>query len=477
MSKEDQKINDIGYATGIQDSTNIYADNIVFKASRGHGFAAEKANHLKDKILGKDAQIIGDDNLKNGADRLVDGQKIQTKYCSSGSKCISETFENGCFRYFDNSGNPMQIEVPSDMYESAVQAMSERIKKGQVPGVTDSNRARDIVRKGHFTYQQAKNIAKAGTIEGLTYDSVNGIKLAGTALGVTAILTFAIGVWRGNSKTEALEAACFNGICVGGITWACSVMTAQVGRTGVDNIMRTGTDWVVEKMSPKIVNALANAFRDGKNIYGAAASNHVSKLLRGQIAVTLITTSVLSIDDFINLFSQKISGTQAFKNICKTAAGVGSGSIGVWGGGALGTAIGGPGAGTLLGSAIGATAAGYIGSRISETILDSVVDDDSVGIGSVMERTFAQLANDYLLSENEANAAIQEFRILDMDRTVKSIHASNDREKYTHELMLPFFEQVADNRPPIFRPIKRKVASATESILKMISESENNLNT
>lgn len=57
---------------------------------------------------------------KNGADRLVDNQYIQTKYCSSASKSIAECFENKTFRYFDAEGKPMQIEVPSDQYESAV---------------------------------------------------------------------------------------------------------------------------------------------------------------------------------------------------------------------------------------------------------------------------------------------------------------------------------------------------------------------
>ena len=74
-----------------------YADNVKFGGERGHGFAAEKANHLKDVWTGKDAKLIGDDNAKNGADRLVDGVNIQTKYCSTGSKCISECFENNTF--------------------------------------------------------------------------------------------------------------------------------------------------------------------------------------------------------------------------------------------------------------------------------------------------------------------------------------------------------------------------------------------
>lgn len=87
--------------------------------------------------------MVGGDNEKNGADRLVDGVQIQSKYCESGAKCIAECFEDGKFRYFNKAdGSPMQIEVPSDMYEAAVKAMEQRISRGQVKGVQDRHQDR-----------------------------------------------------------------------------------------------------------------------------------------------------------------------------------------------------------------------------------------------------------------------------------------------------------------------------------------------
>ena len=67
--------------------------------------AAERANHLYDKLTGHNAKIVGDDNAKNGADRIVDGVYIQSKYCATGSRCVNECFENdgkGAFRYMNN---------------------------------------------------------------------------------------------------------------------------------------------------------------------------------------------------------------------------------------------------------------------------------------------------------------------------------------------------------------------------------------
>lgn len=110
-------------------ATNYGIDK--FSTPRGHGFAAERANHLYDIFHGKDSVIAGDNNAKNGADRIVDGVNIQSKYCKTGAKCIKECFENDRFRYFNADGSPMQIEVPLDKYDDAVKAMAERIKRGR----------------------------------------------------------------------------------------------------------------------------------------------------------------------------------------------------------------------------------------------------------------------------------------------------------------------------------------------------------
>ena len=114
--------------SNISGSANLYSQD-KFATPRGHGFAAEQANHLYDKLANKDffgkdkVKLVGDDLdpvtgriIKNGADRIVNGTAIQTKYCASGSKCIKACFENSEFRYLNADGSPMQIEVPLDKY-------------------------------------------------------------------------------------------------------------------------------------------------------------------------------------------------------------------------------------------------------------------------------------------------------------------------------------------------------------------------
>ncbi|MEF7167399.1 hypothetical protein U9244_26585, partial [Escherichia coli] len=75
---------------------------------------------------------------RNGADRLVSGTEIQTKYCSTAARSVGAAFDgqNGQYRYMGNHG-PMQLEVPRDQYAGAVETMKNKIREGKVPGVTD----------------------------------------------------------------------------------------------------------------------------------------------------------------------------------------------------------------------------------------------------------------------------------------------------------------------------------------------------
>src|SRR5699024_2192568 len=115
-------------------TTNKLYNEEKFHARQGHGFAAEQANTLYDNLTGHKARVVGDNNARNGADRILDGIEIQSKYCATGSRCINECFADdgkGAFRYYTNNGKPMAIEVPSDKYEAAVSAMEEKIRRGQ----------------------------------------------------------------------------------------------------------------------------------------------------------------------------------------------------------------------------------------------------------------------------------------------------------------------------------------------------------
>ena len=90
-------------------------DEVRFHASGGTGFAAEQANSLYDNLTLHPAKIVGDNNAKNGADRLVGFTPVQTKYYSTAKASVNAAFENhgsGEYRYVTNHGRVMDLEVP-----------------------------------------------------------------------------------------------------------------------------------------------------------------------------------------------------------------------------------------------------------------------------------------------------------------------------------------------------------------------------
>ena len=462
-----------GIGAGVSGSAKNYADNVKFGGERGHGFAAEKANHLRDVWTGKDAKLIGDDNAKNGADRLVYGVKIQTKYCKTGSKCISECFENKTFRYLNSDGTPMQIEVPSDKYDSAVQAMENRIRNGQIPGISNPGKAKEIVRRGAFTYEQVRNIARFGTVQSLKYDAVNGIKLAGTSMGISAALSFAVAVWNGEDREKALKGACHTGLKVGGIAWVSSVIAAQLGRTGVEQSLRGATNWVVKGMGPKAASWLANGLRSGNSIYGAAAANHLSKLLRGNIVTGIATTLVISSVDFVRLFRGRVSGAQVFKNVTTTFVGVVAGGPGGWmAGAAAGAAVGsavpvvGTAIGGIAGGLLGAFTGGTVASKAAKTILDKFIEDDAREMLTIVEKVFGELASDYLLNKDEAGKAIQDFQKKDLPDTLRDMYASNNRKDFARRLLGPLMEKQAKNRKLVLLPSDEEILQETGQVIE-----------
>ena len=249
--------------------------------------------------------------------------------------------------------------------------------------MSNPDQAKDFVRKGHFTYDQARLIGKAGSIQGLTYDAVNGLQLAGTAAGLSAAVNFALAMWNGENFDAALESACYSGLKVGSIAWISSLLTAQIGRTSLEQSLRGTTDWMVQQIGPTAASWIATTLRSGNSLYGAAAANHLSKLLRGNIVTAAITAIVLSGADLYRMFDGRISGAQLFKNVTSTLAGV-AGSAGGWQAGAAGgTAIGsaipiiGTVAGGIIGALIGAFAGGAAARSVSKAVLDEFIEDDA----------------------------------------------------------------------------------------------------
>lgn len=385
------------------------ADATMFRAKQGHGFAAERANHLVDLLSGRTAKLVGGDNLKNGPDRVVNGVRIQTKYHQSGARGVANCFDNSRYRYVNSDGTPMPTEFPRDQYDAALKAMEQRILNGNVPGLTDPADAPRIVRRGTVTYQQAVNVAKSGTIESLIYDAVNGVSVGGIALGVSAAVAYALAVWRGESPDEALRAAVSTGVDVGGVAWSTSILAAQFGRTQLGVMLGA--------------NALT----------GTAA------------------TIALSSQHFARLFRREISGAQFFKDVTTTTASVAGGIAGWQMGVCLGERIGPVGA--LIAGVAGALVLGNLSATAAKALLDTFIEDDSGRMILIAETVFRRLAFDHLLTNDEAAHVAREFVSSDLHAVLRAMYAAPNREAFAEARILPLVESQVGKRLRIPLPL------------------------
>lgn len=467
--------------TGITTSSSakLYGENVMFHASRSHGFAAEKANHLQDVFSGRQARHDGLNFQKHGCDRVVEGVQIQTKYCKNAANSIAECFgKSGDFLYWTEHGSPMQIEVPYDQWDDAVEVMARRIKKGQVvlrnngkvsAAVTDPNQARTLVRRGHYKYDTALKIAKSGTVEGFAFDVANGIQLAASAAGASAVITYAVGLWNGQDAAEAMQAACYAGLKVGGVAWASSVLTTQLGRTGIEQGLRPITHKAVAQIGPKLTQWLAAG--TGKNLGQAAAHKHVSKLMRGNIVAAIATTAVLSTADLLRMFEGRLSFSQLFKNVASTAAGVGGGVSGAAAGAAQGASWGSaiPGPGTLIGGIIGGIIGGLAGGVAAEGsvrfVLDGLIEDDAQEMLRTLQQVFVEQAELHLVSQHEGEAILDALRREELPSLLRDMYCADDRHAYAAKLLQPHIKTHLAKRAKVSIPSDADMLAALIPIL------------
>ena len=469
---------------GVNQYSQKYTINRIFDEEKftyprvGHGWAAEEGNNLIDNIKGffkgEHSEVVGDNNVKDGPDRITtysDGSTllIQSKYYADASQSVDACFRDGKFRYLDSEGSPMAIEVPSDQYEAAIEYMKNRISNGEIPGIdpADTEKAVEIVKKGNLTYQQAKHIAKAGTVESIVYDSVNACVTASTSMGISAAVDLAVNLWNGETLDTAIKSSIYQGLETGGTSFLISVLSSQLAKTGIDTALIPASRVLVKALGPKVSATIVNAFRPaGSAIYGAAAMQSAAKLLRGNAITCAVTFVVLSSADIADIIQGKISWKQFGKDAAENAAGIAGGTLGYIGGAAIGSAIA-PGVGTAVGIIV-AVAAGWGASNGISALTDLIADDDADEMISIIEEAFPDIAGEYYLSEEELNQSVENLQTLLTSEMLKQMYQYDDHEEFARQLIETAIDPVVAERSYVDLPDDEEYANYVEDTLNEI---------
>lgn len=261
-------------------------------------------------------------------------------------------------------------------------------------------------------------------------------------------------------------------------------MRSKVAAIGVV-VSVDGVKFVAQSsIGKKAIEKIAQASL-GKMVYGAAATNHVAKLLRSNVVTSVVTTVVISTPDFYHaLFSKRISWSQFGKNLTVNGAGTAGGAGGWFAGAAAGVAIGsvipvvGNVAGGVIGGFIGALAGGAAASAASKYTLDLLVDDDSVEMLRLLQDKYLpELASDYLLSEKEVEALIGRLGEKIDDEFLRDMYQAEDKKAFVYAAFEPICEEIVAKRPKISLPdettVRALLAQISDELIEQALDGKN----
>ena len=437
----------------------------------GHGFAAEDANALNDMWQGCEVDLTGRDNSKGGADRVSNGKAIQTKYCKTAYESVQHGFdpETGMYAY-----EGQVLEVPLDQYDEAVRIMREKIAAGKVNGTTNPDDATKIIKRGSVTYQQAKNIARAGNIDSLLFDAKTQSVTAVSAFGISFAINLGMMLLFRDKNNfnfkEAAQMAFLAGLQNGTITMASGILASQVLRTQFGRNLAAYVQWGAKngvnviyqnQLGKDLVHKLSKALFN-KGIYGGAAKNAATKFLRTNAITNLAVFVVVSVPDTYYLLQHQMSGTQYIKNLIVSGSSIVGGTIGA----VLGSMLG------PMGMIGGGLAGGVVFSWASKKIADKIGKDDAEKMYQLIQVALIRLSHDYMIQSDEEFLRCLDYihseKALDMRfiRLMYSIGCETDddllRVQVAYERLDYCFFSIARTRKTI--PLRKRQQNILDAI-------------
>ena len=312
----------------------------------------------------------GQDNAKNGADRMVGNQKIQTKYYARASGTVNSAFESksdgGMYRY-----KGMQLEVPKDQYDKAVELFEEKIKQGKVEGVTNPKEAKNYIRKGNVTYREAKLIAQGGNLTSIKFDAIDGAINSLPGVGISFVIVFSQARWSGSETKDA---------------------ALMAGKAGLRTLAMGTSIYVASQQFAKVFTKQIN------NYFGKKVTAEVI----ARRAAPVISFAVIITPDIFDALIGRISSQQLLKNAAVAGGGMLAGAGAGAGAGVLGGTLAGP-LGAAVGAAVGAIAGGIVGGFGVKLIADQFIEDDRVEMFAQLKEEFIDLVMIISLSQEEFN--------------------------------------------------------------------------
>jgi hypothetical protein len=401
----------IGNMPNLEKSYNILGDRL--NARQGGGYGAEYYNNTEDKAKFKNAEIVGNDNSINGPDRISNGELIQTKYYKDANKSINAAFDEKEFKY-----EGQKIEVPKDQYYDALKSMQKRIDNGEVPGAKPGDDPKKYVKRGHATYDQAQNVANAGTIDSLKIDILSGAISSLSAGGVSAVLSFANSIWNGESIEKAAENSLIAGIKSIGYGSLIYTISMQLSREKFK--LQLLNNKIITNPIAKISKNMANKIKCSSVAKSSVGKKLGLAKLSGKAIISGGVIAVITFGpDICRALVGRISPQQLFKNASVGASGLAGAAIGQ-------AIIPIP----FVGAIIGGSVAGFIAKKV----LDQFIEDDAVEMYQILKEEFLDVVMLSNLNNEEFSKVIElTFADKRLPHLLRDMYAYGNAREFARE--------------------------------------------
>lgn len=344
-------------------------------------------------------------------------------YYPSAYDAVDAAFDEGQFRYWDTNGDLMQIEVPADQYYLAVTLMADRIRRGDIATITDPVVAKDIIRKGLFSFDQVLHIALNGNVDAIKYNVKTDTIEAKKNMSISVAVAYVISCWYGISSEKALLNAAYLGLKINGLAFVKAILNAEAKRLGVNTHLFKNTELLLNLLgNPEDIEILKQAF-------GVDKLSPTAAELKSQIMEKLPEVDYIDAADINILFKGHVDADILYREVKKT-------------------------------------------NKRHDNIPSSLAQftlTDAEFVIKIIREQFINLAREYLVLPQEARQIITQLTSDANGRLANALYTYNDPWELCDQVLVPLFDDFAKRRSSysfslemLFEPLKMIVADAND---------------
>ena len=371
------------------------------------------------------------------------------------------------FDCLNNMNADKKIEVPSDIYDSAIIELEERITDGNFNGIARSAEATNFILCGSYNYNTAKIIAMSGLVEALNFNIRNGEITSKSAVGISAEITLAFAIWNGYDYNTAIERAILSRLSMES-EFLPPLLAASVGKIKINDglkmdsyiakkLVSDSTDFIADYfegttsdndlMSEQIKHSLGAIISDFKNeiIFVFKAKNDIADLFRRRI----------SIEQFIKNVTIKIAGTTA----STTASVVNTVTFG-----------------DPFLALESAKVTRIFAMEKTKKFLDKFITDDNQKMLGILGDKLAEMLNENFLTQYEMEVLMEILHDDAAQGMLKKMYAMGNNQAridWTEEYLSERVQKIFDQREFIRMPSTKEWEMGFQRLLKKLNNGEN----